>query len=166
MMSQRVIESVMKRYRHNQEESFGTMMCSSVAVGCISTPGLVIFNGKTMGYSATESLRALSVIQAAAVITRETTFLFSLRISGPVSDMMKQSFGDNQIVALSSAFFTGVFGSVIGHAADTKLTWDQAKIFGQSYSHLKRGILIKAVATGSFTALYQTTKGMFEKSLK
>ena len=119
-----------------------------------------------MGYSAAKSLGSLSVIQVAAIITRETTFLFSLRISGPVGNMMKQSFGDNQIVAVSSAFFTGVFGSVVGHAADTKLTLDQAKIFGQPYSHLKKGVLVRAVTIGIFTALYQTTKGIFEKAAK
>lgn len=122
MIVQALVEKALAKARKNgddQPPGFGTMLGSSAFVGGVSAPFLAIFNGQTMGLSPMQSLSALSPRQVAAIVTRETSFLFSLRISDPLSEQMKQIAGDNKAVEYGSAALSGGIGSVIGHPADT-----------------------------------------------
>ncbi|MES2121248.1 MAG: hypothetical protein V4492_00550 [Chlamydiota bacterium] len=131
---------------------------SAVVVGAVSVPPLVVFNGQTMKQTAWESLMALSLKQAAAVVTRESTFVFSLGASAFVKAKMSEFAGENKAVEYGSAFVSGVIGSVVGHPADTALTLWQKKMEVEGLRQLMRGGLYKAGAVGVFSALYTGLK--------
>ena len=131
MITQGLIEKYLMKPSANGEKSppgFTTMLTSSIIVGIASTPAAAVFNGQTMKQTAVQSLRALSVKQTSAIVARETSFLFSMRVTGPVSDAMKDHFGKKKSVEYASAFVSGAIGSVIGHPADTALTlWQKGE---------------------------------------
>ncbi len=145
----------------NPSHSFRSMLASSILVGTISAPALAIFNGQTMGCSVRESLKKLSFKQAIAIVSRETSFLFSLRISDPLSARMKQT-QSNAAIECSSAFISGAIGSIIGHPADTALTlWQQGRKIA-NIRELMQGSPIKALTVGGFSVFYKLTKDSLE----
>lgn len=141
--------------------TLSSMVRSSAIVGALSAPGLAIFNGQSMGKSAIQSLRGLSLLQIAAIVSRETTFLLSMRISDPASDYMKERFGDSPAVVYGSAFASGAFGSFISQPADTALTCWQNGMRVTNLSHAMRGGPVKALTVGTFAVLYKFTKETF-----
>src|SRR3990167_6968774 len=149
---------LMKITGKNDKPNFPSMLASTIAVGIVSAPPLAVFNGQTMGCKAMESLKSLSVKQASAIVARETSFLFSLRISDPLGKKMKTIIGDNKVVEYSSAFFSGAIGSFIGHPADTALTLLQKGIQLKSFGQSMRGSPMKALATGGFSVFYKLAK--------
>jgi hypothetical protein len=163
MSVQKIAEEVLMKNKQNRDKpNFTSMLVSSALVGVISAPAYAVFNGQTMNRTAMESLRALSARQATAIVSRETSFLFSLRISDPVSEAMKRAIGDNKIVEYSSAFISGAIGSVIGHPADTALTLWQKEMQVESCRQLMRGASAKALAVGGFSVFYKVTKEMIQ----
>lgn len=141
-----------------------SMIFSSVIVGAISVPPLAILNGQSMGQRAIASLKNLCPFQSGAIIIRETSFLFALRISEPLSEYMKSSFGDNEAVAYGSAFAGGAISSVIGHPADTAFTLWQKGMKINGLRSLMRGSFVKALAVGGFSTGYQFTKNVLDKT--
>ncbi|MBS0652510.1 MAG: hypothetical protein JSR39_03175 [Verrucomicrobia bacterium] len=161
MIVQTFVEKALAKARKSGEDQppgFWAMFGSSAIVGGISAPLLAIFNGQTMGLSPTQSLSALSPKQVAAIVTRETSFLFSLRISDPVSKKMKQIAGDNKAVEYSSAALSGGIGSLIGHPADTALTLWQKGIKVVSLQQLMRGAASKSIGVAGFSVCYKALK--------
>ncbi|MEC7840056.1 MAG: hypothetical protein VX777_08460 [Chlamydiota bacterium] len=136
------------------DPTFTSMLSSTVAVGIISSPFLAVLNGQTLGRSVSQSIRLLSAKQVGAIVTREISFLFSLRVSEPVSQTMKKRYGDKTAVMVTACYFTGFFGSMIGHPADTALTLWQKNVSIVKPYHLFRGGLTKSHAVGKFTVLY------------
>ncbi|QLH36973.1 MAG: hypothetical protein HWD61_13215 [Parachlamydiaceae bacterium] len=158
MIVQSVAENAFMKNTKNEQPSFKLMIASSLLVGGFSAPALAVFNAQTMGRSVADSLKSLTTKQVVAIVTRETSFLFSLRISDPASDAMKSYCGDNKAIEYSSAFATGFIGSIIGHPADTALTlWQKGRKI-EKLSQLKQGVLIKAFAVGGFSVIYKVTK--------
>lgn len=141
-----------------------SMVFSSVIVGAISVPPLAVLNGKSMGQTAMASLKGLSSLQAGAIIIRETSFLFALRVSTPLSEYMKSTLGDNKAVEYGSAFTSGAISSIIGHPADTALTFWQKKMKIDGLRCLMRGSMPKALAVGGFSAGYQFTKNVLNQT--
>ncbi|ADI37923.1 putative membrane protein [Waddlia chondrophila 2032/99] len=141
-----------------QQPSLLSMLVSSAFVGTLSAPGLAVFNGQSMGKSLMQSLKGLSLLQTAAIVARETCFLLSIRISDPVSNHMKNKFGDHPSVIYGSTFFSAAFGSLISHPADTALTCWQKGIQVNNLSHAMKGGPVKALAVGSFAVAYKITK--------
>lgn len=164
MIVQSVAEKMLMKNSEckNNEPDFFRMFASALMVGSISAPALAIFNGQTMGQTAKESLRRLSAKQAGAIVSRETSFLFSIRISDPVSNAMKSVFGDNKIVEYVSAFFSGAVGSIIGHPADTALTLWQNRMKVTHARQLMWGAPMKALATGGFAMCYKLINSIFD----
>jgi len=159
MIVQAFVEKALVKARKNEEgqpPSFWTMLGSSAFVGGVSAPLLAIFNGQTMGLSPMQSLSALSAKQAAAIVTRETSFLFSLRVSEPISEELKQVAGDTKAVEYVSAALSGAIGSVVGHPADTALTLWQKGIKVVSLPQLMRGAVPKSGAVAAFSLGYKT----------
>lgn len=162
MIVQNIAEKALKKNDKDKSElPFSSMLISSAIVGGISAPALAVFNGQTMGRTVMESLMSLSLKQGASIIFRETSFLFSLRISEPVSKIMKRTSGDNKSVEYISAFATGVIGSIIGHPADTALTRWQKGMKVENYRQLIKGSPVKAVAVGGFAVLYKLVTESF-----
>ncbi len=162
MIGQGYLERLLKKITKQKDKlSFSSMIVSSLAIGIISAPPLAVFNGQTMGHSVMQSLRMLSAKQAMAITCRETSFLFSIRISDPLGKAMKDIIGDNKFVEYSSAFFSGVIGSFVGHPADTALTLWQRKMKLVSFRQLMRGAPMRAFATGSFAVFYKLAKQFF-----
>jgi hypothetical protein len=165
MAVQRVVEKALVERSNDQKDrspSFGAMFVISMFVSGGSVPALVAFNGQTMGRTVAASLRSLSARQAGAIVARETSFLFSLRVSGPMSEIMKRTFGENRAVEYASAFTSGAVGSLVGHPADTALTlWQQ----GRKVTNLRqamRGGPVKALAVGCFSVCYKTVNELLE----
>ena len=161
MAVQNVVEKyLMKKFQDDpkQPPSFAAMLASALFVGLISTPPLAIFNGKAMGQTPMQSLKALSRWQTGAIVARETSFLFSLRIIDPIQKVMKRTFGDNKAVEYGSAFIGGGIGSLIGHPADTALTLWQKEMKIESLSQTMRGAPVKALTVAVFAVLYKMTE--------
>jgi hypothetical protein len=161
MAIQNVVEkALMKQFQNDPKERppFAAMLISSMIVGFLSTPPLAIFNGKAMGQTPMESLKALSRWQTGAIVARETSFLFSLRIIDPIKSVMKRTFGDNKATEYGSAFIGGGIGSLIGHPADTALTLWQKEMKIESLSQTMRGAPVKAITVAVFAVLYKMTE--------
>lgn len=164
MIAQNAVEKALKKNKTGQEkESFMTMLASSIIVGGVSAPTLAVFNGQTMGRSIQASLKELSPKQTMAIVTRETSFLFSLRISDPVGNAMKKVGGDNKAVEYFSAFVSGAIGSIVGHPADTALTRWQKGMKIENFRQLMAGAPMKAVAVGGFAMIYKLVKEILQK---
>ncbi len=165
MVVQNIVEKALKK-RSNEDNpeatNFATMLMSAVFVGAVSAPALAVFNGQTMGKTMKESIRSLSFKQTCAIVTRETSFLFALRVSDPIAKEMKRICGDNQVVEYGSAFTSGAIGSVIGHPADTALTLWQKGMGVKNISQLMKGAPIKAMTVGGFSVCYKVAKEMLE----
>jgi hypothetical protein len=151
------------------------MFVSSILVGAVSAPALAVFNGlasaKLTGQApleaAADSLKSLRADpkQPCALVARETSFLFALRVSEPVTNKMKRTFGENRVVEYGSSFATGAIGSLVGHPADTAFTLWQNGMKVEKLTHLMRGAPVKAVTVGLFSIGYKTAKEAIERNL-
>jgi hypothetical protein len=162
-LAEKSLSSLMKKTE--DRENFALMLASALLVAAISAPALAVFNGQTMGKKVAESLRALSPKQALAIIARETSFLFSLRVSGPISAQMQNALGENRCVDYSSTFATGAIGSLIGHPADTLLTlWQKGMKVANPFQTMK-GAPIKAVTVGGFSIGYKAVNEFLNRNI-
>lgn len=157
MVAQNAIEQGINKILPEGESKAASMVLSALIVGAISAPPLAVLNGQSMGYSPIESLKKLTIKQTGAIVGRETSFLFAIRISDPVSEAMRKQFGDHKGVVFSAAFMSGVIGSLVGHPADTALTCWQAGIKVQA-RHLMCGATIRAGTVGAFSVIYKIVK--------
>ncbi len=137
--------------RGSESSSYSAKLTSSAAVGALSAPGYIVLNGHFLHISLQDALRGSSFRQVAAITGRESLFVLSLSLSGPVARRMSEEFGDRPEIATSAAFLSGSVGSVAGHAFDTWLTCEQK---GVPIRSLASGGPVKALATGVFAALY------------
>ena len=159
MITQEFVEKkIFTPPKEGQKPSLSTMLSSSVIVGALSAPGLAVFNGQSMGKTAMQSLKGLSTLQVAAIISRESLFLLSMRASKPASDYMKKRFGDSSAIVYGSAFASGSFGSIISQPADTLLTCWQNGIKVTNFSQAMRGGPVKAATVGTFAMIYPLVK--------
>ncbi len=160
MLVQDYVEKQIAQYLRSGgvDSELASKFLSAVVVGAVSVPPLAVFNGQTMDQTAMESLRALSFKQSAAVVMRESTFVFSLGASEFLRAKMSAYAGDNRGVDYGSAFVSGVLGSVVGHPADTALTLWQKQMKVEGMRQLMRGGLHKAAAVGVFSVFYKGVK--------
>jgi hypothetical protein len=165
LVAQRLFEKILAQ-GENKQPSFSTMILSSMLVGGISAPALAVFNGQTMGRSILESLKALTLKQTGAIVSRETSFLFSLRISEPISETLKSQLGDHQAVKLTALFASGAIGSLVGHPADTALTLWQKEKKVTSLRQTMNGAAVKAITVGLFAIAYHSAKEQLEVFLE
>jgi hypothetical protein len=142
------------------------MFSSAFIVAGVSSPFLAIFNGRTLGWTVSESLRRFTVQQAGAIVARETFFLGSLRISEPFGLFIQERFGEHQFIGLGTNFATGAFGSLMGHPPDTLLTLWQKNIKPKNFAHLMQGSIARSLAGGSLFVLYNYTRQLFTLSSK
>lgn len=170
MIVQRAVEGLLFETNTKKSPGFISMLASSVIVGALSAPALAVFNGQTMGRSITASLQSLSLPQTIAIMIIEVSFLFSLRISKPMSTYAKKVCGDNKVVDYGSSFITGAIGSIVGHPADTALTlWQKNRKIGwrknrklKSTQRLMRGSLVKAITVGGFNMIYTAVESVLK----
>ena len=168
MGAQKVAETALTPLmkRSGEIPSFAPMFVSSMIVGALSAPALAVFNGQSMGQTVGKSLKLLNAKQTCAIVARETSFLFSIRVSEPVSEFMKHSCGDNKAVELGSTFATGAIGSLIGHPADTALTLWQKGRKVENFRQMMRGGPMKAATVGVFSIFYKMAKECIESTSK
>lgn len=164
IIAQRLLEERLHGNKQNgkNKPDFSSMLFSTAAIGTVSAPLLAVFNGQTMGWSPLKSLRMLSMRQNGAIVSRETGFLFGLRLSDPMAGAMRREFGESKVVDYAAAFFSGGMGSLVGHPADTMLTlWQRGEKL-QRWSHLMRGAAYKSVAVGIFAICYRAASQAME----
>lgn len=153
--SQLLLQNVFdQRLFGEKKNSFSSTLISAGLVAFISCPLLAIFNGRTLGYTAKESLKQTSSKQVTAIIARETSFIFSLKVSHPLKDYMKTKQIDSLACDVFATFLSGALGSAFGHPADTALTLWQKKMPINSCSILTRGLMTKSIAVGGFSVFY------------
>lgn len=155
MVAQSFVEKALQSREVQSGGAFRQAAVSALIVGVISTPPLAVFNGQTMGKSVIQSLKGISFKQTFAILARETSFLFSLRISDPLSSFLKREYGQNRFIEYGTAFLSGAIGSIIGHPGDTALTLWQQGMEVRSVTQLWKGVGVKAVATGGFALGYK-----------
>ncbi|GAB4227953.1 MAG: hypothetical protein Tsb0021_05030 [Chlamydiales bacterium] len=149
-----------------EKDNHASIVISSLIVGGVSAPAYAIFNGQTMGKTARESLKNFSKYQALSIMFRETCFLFSLRISGPLNQKFKESYGENKVIKVATIFFTGSFGGIMTHPLDTYLTCLQKNVKVENVSHSLRGIIPRSFTVGSFAVCYNLLKEFFDLIVK
>lgn len=163
LIAQNLIEkAIVKLSGKNEKNNFASMIFSAIMVGFVSSIPLAVFNGQTLDRTPMQSLKFLNCKQITAIVARETSFLFSLRISEPVSNAMKEICGDSKATEYGSCFASGAIGSLIGHPADTAFTLWQKEIEVKSLSQLMRGSSTKAVTVGCFAVCYNIAKKTLE----
>lgn len=156
MMLQGGIEKALSD-RNSQGDLLFTLV-SSAAVGVFSAPFLAVFNGQTLGWTVSKSLREFSLRQGGAIAFQETTFVLGLSLVDPLAKRMKERFGDNKVVDYTTAFLAGATGSLVGHPANTALTRWQSGMAVDCPRQLLWGSWRKARAIGLFSVLYKWGK--------
>lgn len=147
-------KGIEKWIQRGEIPTFGETFISATFVALISTPTLAGFNGLTTGNGFIKSIKQLSPKQMGAITTREISFLFSLGVSAPLTERIKNTFGENIYIENLSLFLTGMLGSLAGHPFDTALTRWQNNLPIKTIRQLMRGAAIKACTVGIFFILY------------
>ncbi len=153
---QGLVEKVLKKSPSDEDSNlnnFSHMLISSVIVGAASIPGIAAYNGQTMGRHVIDSLKMLSRWEAMAILTRQVSLVFSLRITEPLNIHMKELTGD-KMTLYGSATISGMIGSIIGHPADTALTRWQKNLKIKNLRQLMNGAVSRTIAGGAFAACY------------
>ncbi|MEX1012104.1 MAG: hypothetical protein WD595_04740 [Waddliaceae bacterium] len=164
MVAQNLAEKALTKISGESDKpNVALMSISSLMVGVISAPPLSVLNGHSMGYTAAQSLKKLSMKQTSVITAREGCFLLSLRASDPINEQMKETLGNSALVKLGCAFFSGAIGSILSHPCDTTLTLWQRGVKIESYHQLMRGAPMKALTIGSFCLLYNSTKDFLDR---
>lgn len=142
----------------SSHNSVKMMLLSSTLVGGLSAYPLAVFNNQVGGKSFKESIKSPSAKVLVAMAGREACFLSSLRVSGPVSEVMKSAFDDNEVVEQGAIFATGAVGSLVGHPADTAATLWQNGMKVANFRQLAKGSATKAFAVGAFSVAYKAVE--------
>ncbi|MCH9612763.1 MAG: hypothetical protein S4CHLAM102_12600 [Chlamydiia bacterium] len=137
------------------QEGMHTDLASSAVVGLCSSPFVAVFNGGTMGWTITQSLKRFTPPIAGAIVGQETAFVGGIACADRISEIMKGALGDNKGVEYTAYYISGFAGSYVGHPFNTLLTRWQANMALESMPQLMAGSLKKGNAVGIFTILYK-----------
>lgn len=144
--------------------SFKEKLLSAIAVGALSAPAYAAMNAQSMGKTIRYAFLHFSKKQALAITIREGAFLMGLEMADPICDVMKKRFSKESSDFLSG-FISGIFGSIVGHPADTYLTLEQNKMKVSGLSCLYRGAMTRAISVGAFSMCYHVIHKKIEKLL-
>jgi len=127
---------------------FNASLTSAITAVVVTAPALAVFNGWTMNHSWRQSIQTLvaSPKLTGALIVRDTGFLLGFKVSKPMTQAMKNQFGDTAVVEYASVFSTGVVAALMGHPADTYFTCGQKKVPILSYW---KGAPVRAGSVGT-----------------
>ncbi len=156
MVIQRAVERAL--VGDSNKGSLSSAFASSAIVGTLSAPVLAVFNGQTMGWSVRDSLRKFSAKQGLAIAVQESAFVGGLSAADRLAVVMREQFGQSNVVDYSAAFTAGALGSLVGHPANTALTRWQSGMTVESFRQSMWGSARKARAVGCFSVLYKLVK--------
>ncbi len=159
---QRIVEQILFNKEEQQKDTFSKIFLSSMIVGALSAPSLAAFNAQTMKKPIIQSIKELSKKQLGAIMAREAGFLFSIRVSDPVSDTVREKLGNNPAAIYTAVFIGGVIGALCSHPADTYLTALQANVKVKSLKDYMKGSFHRSVAVGLYSVLYKIFKECLE----
>lgn len=162
MAIQKVVERALNNGQSSQELSM--KLASSGIVGMASTPFLAIFNGQTMGWTISQTLKKLNLKQTAAISIQEAAFVGGLSVADQLAFRMKRWLGDDRIVDYIAAYFAGVCGGLAGHPANTALTRWQNGLKIDHASQLMWGAARRARGVGLFSVLYKLGTDILNKA--
>ena|SRR5579883_3065002 len=160
------------------EPSFTKEFVSSGVVGLLSAPALAVFNGRTMGLKALQSLRQLTAKQAGAIAGQESFFVAGVSSADPLATEMRNLVGSNKKendpeeddeffagkpakffvdkgVDYAAAYASGWAGSAAGHPFNTALTRWQNKMKVTRTRQLWLGTMRKAHGIGKFAVAFK-----------
>lgn len=139
------------------------MLMTSTAMSICTLPFNAIFNGYTIQRTAGQSLRMLSWKQGGALICRDALFLFSLRLSAPISEAFSAQWGFHPLMTYGASFCAGAIGGALSHPADSALTLWQKGLNVKSLGQTFRGTEVKMVAAGSFALGYRAIHDLLDQ---
>jgi hypothetical protein len=158
MKATEVIENTF--FPDKEKRGFLSLLASAAMTGTLSSPFLAVFNGRTMGWTAMDSLRKFRVPQALAIAGQETGCVAGVYGAEPVAARAKEIFGDNVLVDCAAAAGSGAVGAIAGHAGNTALTRWQSGLKIESVPQLFWGGCSRARALATFCAIYLHGKRM------
>lgn len=139
---------------------YSDLQCSAV-IGFCSSPFVTIFNGRTMKWTARESLRRLTVKQMFAISLQETAFVFGLSAGEKLAMVLKRSFGEYQAIDYTAAVISGAVGSLAGHPANTAvIRWLDGKTLDNP-SQLMLGWKQRTRAVALLSVIYKVANDFF-----
>ncbi len=125
LFAQGKIEEAMAPFFKRESSPFLFPGVSSFLTGAATSPVLAFYNLLTMKTAdqtyrqvAMLAVRKLTLGQVAAVAARETAFLYSIRVLGPLEALLMEG----ELIRYTSAFASGFFGSAACHSLDTAFT--------------------------------------------
>lgn len=115
-------------FSHEKEASLKRLVFAAVITSIISAPLMAAFNARTGGKTWKEAFISLSPRQVGMLTLRELGFLFTVRVSEPLSKRAKKHFGDHKAVEYTTAGLIAMTGSMLTQPADTLFTRMQFKL--------------------------------------
>lgn len=140
--------------KKNEKLSLGQTIVSSAFSGLVAAPALAVLNGQASGMSVVEAIRTVSRRQIVLLVTRETSFVASLKLSVPLSIYMKDRLGESRATDFACGAVSGATASVLGHPADTAVTRLQKGLRIVHVRQYMNGGAVKATTMAVFTGLY------------
>lgn len=144
-----------KRGIKEKDAKWHHMLMTSMAISVCALPFNAIFNGYTIQRTAFQSLSMLSWKQGGALTCRDALYLFSLRLTAPISEALSDRWGEHPLINYGASFCAGAIGGALSHPADSALTIWQKGLNVKSLPQTLRGTQVKMLAAGSFALGYR-----------
>jgi hypothetical protein len=160
-----LMQDLLERRRGIQEKEakWHHMLMTSTAISICALPFNAIFNGYTIQRTAVQSLRMLSWKQGGALTCRDALYLFSLRLSTPISEALSDKWGVHPLINYGASFCAGAIGGALSHPADSALTLWQKGLNVKSLGQTFRGTQAKMLAAGSFALGYRAIRDFLDQ---
>lgn len=101
MALQLVIQREVEQYMSKKDHRLVPAVCAAATAGGVSTPILMKFSFPR---------KPMTLKNISLIFCRETAFLLSLRVSGPLSEVLEEFYGKNKQLEYGSTFFCAALG--------------------------------------------------------
>lgn len=140
------------------ESGLFSVAATSTAVGFVSSPILAAYNGKTMGWSFSETLRRFTPSQALTITLQESFFVMGIVAGEWFVAKQKQSSKIGKPTEYAITFAASALGGVLSHPANTVLTRLQDNLTIDSRRQLLWGMARRVRGVGVFSMGYKFCK--------
>lgn len=158
MVVERGLKDFSKAYGLNERvvQSPAFAIGSSMAVGGASVWALAVYSGRTIQppIPIRESIRWVTWQRGRLIFCREACFFSGIASSEHCSLVAQKHFGEEKIVKYTAVFFSGAFGSFLGHPFDTALVYLQYGLRRENCLQLMRGASARIFSNGVLTVIF------------
>jgi len=146
--------------------TFRTLMLSAIVVGALSTPILLIFEGRSMNEGVLGSLKYMSCPkQYLAFSLQEVGCVAGLSSAKYVDSEARKRFGfqEGPLLTYGSAFFSGAAGAMAGHFGNTVSTRLRNGLPVEcSVKKLSLGLIPRTWALGAYSVFFRFLSKTFD----